>query len=390
MTILEELLPARLVTKGAHHFFGYYDKSPWDASGRYLLAMQVDFIDRMPTAADAARIGMIDLEDENRWIPLAQTSAWGWQQGAMLQWLPEEPARKIIYNQREKGRFVSVIQDVFSGERRVLPRAIFALNASNALCLNFARNSRTRPGYGYAGLADPGEHDPHPADDGIFWMDLNTGENRLIVSLRQMRELRPKASMRAGEHWFNHIHIAPDGSNFICLHRWRAPADGRREFVDRLFSARLDGGELCLVADDGYISHLDYYRPDEVLAWSHQTGIGDRYFLYNRCGRGFRTIGEGILDSDGHCSFSPDRRWLLTDTYPDSRQQRHLILFHLKTETRIDIGRFYAPPRLAGPLRCDLHPRWNRDGTQICIDSAHEGSRQMVIIDVAELVAAFD
>ena len=102
MTIIEKLLPARRVTSGAHHFFGYYDKTPWDASGRYLLALAVDFIDRMPTADDRARIGMIDLEDGDRWIPLAETAAWCWQQGAMLQWLPSDPGRKIIYNQRLK------------------------------------------------------------------------------------------------------------------------------------------------------------------------------------------------------------------------------------------------------------------------------------------------
>ena len=32
-------VPARAVTKGPkHHWFGYYDKSPWSADGRYLLS----------------------------------------------------------------------------------------------------------------------------------------------------------------------------------------------------------------------------------------------------------------------------------------------------------------------------------------------------------------
>jgi hypothetical protein len=36
--------------------------------------------------------------------------------------------------------------------------------------------------------------------------------------------------------------------------------------------------------------------------------------------------------------------------------------------------------------RCDLHPRWNRDGTQVCFDSAHEGERQVYAIDVRDAV----
>ena len=53
----------------------------------------------------------------------------------------------------------------------------------------------------------------------------------------------------------------------------------------------------------------------------------------------------------------------------------------------IDIGQFYSPPELTGDLRCDLHPRWNRAGDQVCIDSAHEpgGLRQVYIIDVGAI-----
>ncbi len=390
MTIIENLLPARRVTGGAHHFFGYYDKPPWDTTGRYLLAMQVDFMDRMPEPADKARIGMVDLEDGNCWIPLAETGAWGWQQGAMLQWLPGEPTRKIIYNQRDGDRFISVVQDVFSGETRVLPRAIYAINGSQALCLNFARSHRTRPGYGYVGVADSWADEAHPAKDGIFLMDIESGENRLIISLDQLRHFQPKPSMAQAQHWCNHIHIASDASNFICLHRWGDPAGAGRYFSDRLFSARLDGSGLCLVADDGYVSHLDHYSPDVVLAWARKKGVGDRYFLFRRCNEEVKILGDSVFTSDGHCSFSPDRRWLLTDTYPDARDIRALMLFHLESETRIDIGKYHAPPALNGPLRCDLHPRWNRDGRQVCIDSAHEGERQMYIIDVSEILAAFD
>jgi hypothetical protein len=65
---------------------------------------------------------------------------------------------------------------------------------------------------------------------------------------------------------------------------------------------------------------------------------------------------------------------------------RTLILFHLASGRRIDIGRFYAPPELQGPVRCDLHPRWSRDGKMICFDSAHEGTRQVYVINATEIV----
>ena len=272
---------------------------------------------------------------------------------------------------------------------RTLPRPIYAVQGAQALSLNFARNHRTRPGYGYVGVPDASADDPHPADDGIFWMNLETDENRLIISLQQLRDFMPRASMADAIHWCNHIHIAPDASSFICLHRWGQQGGVGRNWTDRLFSARLDGSDLCLVADDGYVSHLDYFAPETVLAWAYREGIGNRYFLYKRCTDEVEILGDGIFSTDGHCNFSPDRRWLLTDTYPDENHLRTLMLFHLASETRIDISRFYAPPALTGPLRCDLHPRWSRDGTRICIDSAHEGERQIYLLDVSEIISAY-
>jgi hypothetical protein len=78
---------------------------------------------------------------------------------------------------------------------------------------------------------------------------------------------------------------------------------------------------------------------------------------------------------------------VLTDTYPDKDGFRTLLLFDPATETRTDIGRFHGPFPPDGEIRCDLHPRWNRDGTQVCIDSIHEdGKRQVYRFDVSAFV----
>src|SRR5439155_9256544 len=77
----------RAVTGGPrHHSFGYYDKTPWDASGRYLLALEAPFCDRSPGPRDVATLGVVDLLESERFIPFGETRAWNWQQGCMLQW----------------------------------------------------------------------------------------------------------------------------------------------------------------------------------------------------------------------------------------------------------------------------------------------------------------
>jgi hypothetical protein len=53
--------------------------------------------------------------------------------------------------------------------------------------------------------------------------------------------------------------------------------------------------------------------------------------------------------------------------------------------TQHEVGRFKTDPRLRKVNRCDLHPRWRQDGMQICIDSVHEGARQIYVVDVSGL-----
>src|SRR3972149_4639961 len=80
-----------------HHFFGYYEKSPWNASQSLLLAHEASFNDRAPNAEDRLAIGIIHTQDNNRFQPLAETAAWNWQQGAMLQWHPADPVNHFIH-----------------------------------------------------------------------------------------------------------------------------------------------------------------------------------------------------------------------------------------------------------------------------------------------------
>src|SRR5690348_11712467 len=85
----DSLPPVRVITRGPkHHWFGYYDKLELDATNRYVLGMEVDFQHRSPKPEDEIAVGMVDLKDNDRWVPLGRSTAWCWQQGCMLQWLP--------------------------------------------------------------------------------------------------------------------------------------------------------------------------------------------------------------------------------------------------------------------------------------------------------------
>ncbi len=374
---------ARAVTAGPrHHFFGYYDKSPWDATGRYLLAHEVDFVGRQPKPGEEAVIGCVDLAAGNRFRQIARTSAWCWQLGALLRWLPSDPERTVIYNVRREGAWGAEIADVRLGTKRSLSFPIYNVSPTGTLAvsLNFSRLAWTRPGYGYEGIPDPGRHVPAPEADGVYRVDLGTGEHRLVVSLAALARYKPKPVFGESYHWVNHLLFNTDGSRFILLHRWSRPGHGRGT---RLFTAGPEGDRLRLLLDHEMVSHFFWRDRETILAWARHPSGGDRYYLVNEQTGRVDVIGKEVLKQDGHVSYSPDRRWILTDTYPDQRRMRTLLLYRVSDGKRIDLGRFFSPPELSGPARCDLHPRWNRDGTQVCIDSAHEQTRQVYVIDVS-------
>ncbi|MEO2004294.1 MAG: hypothetical protein ABGY41_09355, partial [Candidatus Poribacteria bacterium] len=147
--------------------------------------------------------------------------------------------------------------------------------------------------------------------------------------------------------------------------------------------------ELHCVADDDMTSHCDWKDERTILAWARQHDVGNRFYSFTDQSRERSIVGEGILTRDGHCTYSPDRRWILADAYPNkSDPHRVVYLYDPAEERRVEIARVYSPPALTAEIRCDLHPRWSRDGTEVCFDSAHEGDRQMYVVDAGEIVGA--
>ena len=378
----------------AHHFYGYYDKSPWNASGRVLLAHEATFNDRAPTADDSVGIGVVEANSgSRRFERLATSRAWNWQQGAMALWQSANLENRFSYNDRRGGRFVGVLHDLERGELGEIESPIYACHPDGrtAFSANFARLAVHRPGYGYAGVDDPYASDPHPVGDGIWRIDLDSGRADLIVALADLASRNPKPSMEGAWHYVNHIQPSRRGLRIAFFHIWHRDASS---WEVRLYSCRPDGSDLNCLLDTGFISHYDWRDDDAILIWANRPGAPARFLLLSHQAvdadpgaAPFMVFGESDLREDGHCSFSPDGRWVLNDTYPDSHQKRTLMLVRSSDAHRVDIARLLSPKsRWWGEIRCDLHPRWSRDGRRVCIDSVHDGSRQMYVIDVSRLV----
>jgi hypothetical protein len=428
-----EHAPTMRVTQGPkHYFFGYFDKCPWNASQTKLLAHQVEFNHRPPRPDDIAVIGVIHLDDANRFEPIGETQAWNFQQGAMLQWVGRDADRLIMYNERHGDQFGSVVVDIVSGEKHHYPRPVAALSRDGqmALSLNFARLADTRPGYGYEGIPDPWRDVACPEDDGIYRMDLNTEEVQKILSIAEIVSAADGVQVQGAKHWVNHLLFTPDGTRFCFFHRWATPEGG---ISTRFMTANVDGTNLFCLTASGMISHFDWRDSQHILAWARkqqpsssatvdkkklvklakhpifgippfswllnaarqygavgwvrQNIVGDRFILFTDQTLEAVDVGINVLREDGHCSYSPREELVLMDTYPHEDHRRGLFIYDPKTNRKLELGQFYSMPDVNGEIRCDLHACWSRDGQQVCFDSTHEGSRQIYVMDVSQILA---
>ena len=383
----EPLPPVRAITRGPkYHWFGYYDKREFDPSSRYVLGMQVAFEHRTPDPDDTIDVGMVDLEEDDRWIRLGSTRAWCWQQGCMLQWLPGSKT-EVIWNDREEDRFVCHILDVTTRTRRTLPAPIYAISPDVrwAVATDFRRLHDTRPGYGYAGIPDPNRDDPAPDDAGVWRIDLRTGQSDLLLSFRQVAAipyLTPGEASGA-KHKFNHLLVAPDGSRFAFLHRWLRPG---KPTATRLITADSDGSRLYVLDPYGKTSHYDWRDPQHILAWAAHPSQGEKFYVYEDQSPKVEVVGPDVMTRNGHCTYLPDRRWILNDTYPDRDRNQHPYLYDVAHGTRHPLGHFRSAPEYTGEWRCDTHPRFSPDSRSVVIDSPHGGNgRQLYLIDISGL-----
>ncbi len=387
--LADEFPPTRVITRGPkHHWFGYYDKYEFDPSDRYVLGMEVDFEHRSPSPDDVIKIGMVDLDDNDRWIELGSSSAWGWQQGCMLQWVPGS-ASKILWNDRDQHSYVCHILDVHTGQQRTIPAPIYSVSpdGSTAVTADFRRINDVRPGYGYVGLPDPAADELAPRDSGILRIDLETGAVDPIISLEAIAQLGTISNRQPGiKHYFNHLLFSPDGSRFIFLHRWRYP-DGSR--LTRMLTAAPDGSDVRIVDDNGLTSHFIWRDAQHILAYSEQPSGGRGFYLFeDRTGGTIDAVGADILRADGHCSYLPDGEWILNDTYPDQNRNQTPYLYHIESGRVVPLGHFHSPQQYRGEWRCDTHPRFSRNGKLVVIDSPHrDEGRQLHLIDISDIVA---
>ncbi len=368
--------PILLIDNEKEHLYAsYYGINSFSQNDKYATILETDIKDRLPTENDPATLGLVHLETQE-FTPLAETRAWNFQQGCMAHWLGTSPDSLIIYNDLRDDQFVSVILNVHTKEElRTIPYPVSAVSpdGKKAVSINFSRIRKTRPDYGYGGDGqDANLETAFPEDDGLFVIDLETGTAELIVSLADVQELVPELP-EEGIEYFNHTLISRGGSKIF----WLARAIPHRNTT--ALTVNIDGSGLTKCFPDGWGgSHFDWLNDDELMVTAAYQATQYSHILFTPDQKNYKRLGGGLLDYDGHGTFSPDGKWMITDTYPSKSpiREQKIYLMDMNSQAVLPLGRFVQPEEFSGPWRCDIHCRWSSSGNLVGFNSTHTGSRQ--------------
>ena len=373
----------------SEYFFGYYDKSPWDATSRYMLCMKAKYTWSEPDPIGEAEIMLFDLNlnpgDKDYCKKLATTHTWNVQQGCMAQWLGPDYSSKILYNDLRDGKYCSVILDVVSKEERVLPIPVYTVSADGktALSLDFSRLHSLRLGYGYAALPEKTKGVALPDETCIWKMDIETGEVVPLLKYTDFASFQPRPEMQVegSVHKVNHLMLSPNGKRFMVLYRWFV---GQRKYT-RLITCNIDGTDMYVLSDDDMVSHCYWKNDEEIIAFENKHHGGAGFYLMKDKTQEYTHIWPQ-LSNDGHPSYCPtDNSLVVFDTYPSRSRVQEIKLGRDNDTTGNSvkvIARVFSPFKYDNDTRCDLHPRWSRDGKKVCFDSVFEGHRGLYVVNV--------
>jgi hypothetical protein len=390
----------QLTSGTKHHFFGYIGQCrtiPWNASGRYILGMEIDRIDRLPKPEEAATIILIDTRDNNKILRVDKTHAWNPQQGTMFYWNPLAPETQFFFNDRdvETGKVFTVIYDIKQKKRireyrykdTHIGNGGVAADGSVFLALNYGRLARLRLVTGYPQALDWSKDEKAPKNDGIFIVDIKTGKKRLLVSYRQLEDKLKKRTPDLDHSglFINHTLWNRDSDRVYFF--VRAGWDGHDGTdINRPCTINADGTGLTL--HNKHIGGHPEWAEGNLMIGSEKSKDRKKetQIIYNV--DTMKTVGQ-LGDSKmfpkpgGDVTLSPDGNWFVNGYKPNKKSTKNYYAVYRRSDGAFARSEGVDKGSFSGNIRIDAAPRWNRTNDAILIPGiAKNNTRQMFIIRI--------
>lgn len=380
------------ITSGTkHHFFGYIGQCqtiPWNATGRYVLGLEIDTIDRMPKPEEAATVILVDTQENNRILRVDRTHAWNPQQGTMFYWSPLAAGTQFFFNDLDvrTGKVFTVLYNLEKKKRlreyryddTPIGNSGVAASGTAFLGLNYGRLARLRLVTGYPGALDWSRDEPAPDNDGIFAVDVRSGKKRLLVSYRQLAERLEQRMGKTGttDLFVNHTlwNRRGDRVYFFVRAGWSGHRGTR---INTPCSIHADGTGLAL--HDMHIGGHPEWAEGSLLIGRR----GKKQILYDVDKK--KVVGqlgtpEVFPNPEGDISLSPSGEWFVNGY---KRGKKNYYAVYRRSDGAFARSEGLDRGSYGGDIRIDPAPRWNRTNDAILVPGiARNRTRQMFVIRV--------
>lgn len=371
------------------YFFGFHDETPFSKDETKVLACKLSFDLRMPIAGEGVDVGYFDFSNGEMGIfhKICESFAWNYHKGCRLQWLND---KEVIFNNAVDGKLVSTIVDIGTGSSRNVPfpidTAFVTVKEQVATTFSYERLQMCMPGYGYPYTDESFLSEKAPTNTGLFLLDLNSGEKKLIVPVSTLMEKFGRENADKYYHYVTHTEFSKDGRYISFLYRRMEEGGDINKRITMMVVYDRQNGELTLLPTQVSGSHYVWNGKNQIIASCIIDGKSC-HVLYDMSDVDhFNIIRPDVLNQDGHQTFVNDEVFI-TDTYPDKWRQAQLYLVDMKSNEvtkvmSVNSPKMFQCKTVYNYIDCDLHPRVSPSGRYVCCDTVLTGKRGLLIMKI--------
>jgi len=330
----------RLTHSPRHDKHAYYDVSPWSPDGSKIV-----FSSALP-GENTSHIFVMNADGSDMRM-VAEDGTFGMHTGAFTQWGAD--GETAYYTAHTEGDSALASVNLTTGEKRVLGQRSRMISPDGKRSLFLESDIQ-----GGLGIMNTDGTDAHII---VKWEDA--------IALSPSQEEITKQPPR-----FTNCKWSPAGDRvlFGITNEYKRPRT-----VKELYTVNPDGSDLQWLCP--YEHHHIWSRDGSAVLFNGKTGM----MLIDADGANPRTVSDLHV---GHPSYSPDSRFIVTDSY-GGKLPACLVLIDAATG---EYRKLVNVPTTLGFTHQGTHPHpcWSPDGSQILYDSDQSGTCQIYVLDVPE------
>ena len=354
-------------------FVGYYDHTPWSDDMKYFL---------YHTKKNKALHLNLALDFSNfskSMITIAKQKKFNLQQGIRPIWLNK---KEIIFNSIVANKLLASVYNLDNQTIKNYDYPVQEISNTKNIyfSIDYSHLEFLNPDYGYNINKT---NIKKVIIDGILGFDYKKEKILFKLCKEKIHSLSfNKNKIESNDCEINHISSSPIENKFIFIYR-----SNKNKGFSELFIYDYEKNNLKLLFSGSIVSHYCWIDKNNIFIYMGRDTDDQGFYTLNHTTGIFKFLNKELhINGDGHPSISPDREWVVYDSYPDKKRISYLNLYNFKNNSIVNIGEFFSPMNSYGYNRCDLHPRWSPDGKYISIDSVHESVRKTYLIDVSKII----